>query len=419
PTVFTLAGTSQPGQSDGNASLASFYNPLNLTALADNVGPGTTSLFIADTLNGLLRRMDIANPLTATSSANVTVTVTTLAGQPSHRGATDGAGTGAGFSGASVATFSQPEGIVTDGKIAYVADSVNGAIRKIDLASSQVTTVAGPAQGFADGPAASAAFFQNAGLVWLPSQNVIYISDTGNGAIRKLDLSTQTVTTIAGTDAAGYVDGPLLSARFNHPYGILASPDGTKLYVADTGNNAIRLVDLAAGTVSTIAGNGGLGSADGIGPAARFAEPNGIAFDSTGNNIFISDFENHAIRELNLTTLAVTTLVGAAHKCGFADGPAASATLCTPAFVATDGRSLFWGDSDVGLLRVLDLNSMQVYTLAGDPGLMHMVDGDYIEKPGALVGPVRYNGVFGLAVAPDASFVLFTDKTANVVRIIH
>jgi len=418
PTVFTLAGTSEPGQGDGNASQAGFYNPLSFAALANNVGPGTTSLFVADTLNGLLRRVDIANPLTATSSASVAVT--TLAGQPSHRGATDGAGTGADFSGTSVATFSQPEGIVTDGEVAFVADSVNGAIRKIDLASSQVTTVAGPAQGFADGPATGgAAFFHNAGLAWVPSQNVIYIADAGNGAIRKLDLSTQTVSTLAGTDAAGFADGPLPSARFNNPFGILASPDGTKLYVADTGNNAIRLVDLTAGTVTTIAGNGGLGSADGIGPAARFAEPNGLAFDSTGNNIFISDFENHAIRELNLTTLAVTTLVGAAHKCGFADGPAASATLCTPAFVATDGRSLFWGDSDVGLLRVLDLNSMQVYTLAGDPGLMHMVDGDYIEKPGALVGPVRYNGVFGLAVAPDASFVLFTDKTANVVRIIH
>ncbi|HUX67813.1 MAG TPA: hypothetical protein VMV31_10025 [Terriglobales bacterium] len=418
PNVFTLAGTSQPGQSDGNAGQASFYSPLNFAALADNVGPGTTSLFVADTLNGLLRRVDISNPLTASTSASITVT--TLAGQPSHRGASDGAGTGADYSAASVATFSQPEGIVTDGTTAYVADSVNGAIRKIDLASSQVSTVAGPAQGYADGPATGgAAFFQNAGLAWLPSQNVIYIADTGNGAIRKLDLATQTVSTIAGTDAAGYVDGPLLSARFNHPYGILVSPDGTKLYVADTGNNAIRLVDLTAGAVSTIAGNGGLGSADGIGPAARFAEPNGLAFDATGNNIFISDFENHAIRELNLTTLAVTTLVGAAHHCGFADGPAASATLCTPAFIATDGRSLFWGDSDTGLLRVLDLNAMQVYTLAGDPGVMHMVDGDLLEKPGALVGPVRYNGVFGLAVAPDASFVLFTDKTANVVRILH
>lgn len=418
PTVFTLAGGSGPGQADGNSGAAGFYNPLNLTAVANLAGSGTTTLFVADTLNGLLRRVDIANPLTATNSASVNVT--TLAGQPSHRGNADGPGTGADFSGASTAEFSQPEGIVTDGKVAYVADSINGAIRKIDLASSTVTTVAGPASGFADGPATGgAAFFHNAGLAWLPSQNVIYIADTGNGAIRKLDLATSTVSTVAGTNASGYVDGPIASARFNNPFGILASADGTKLYIADTGNNAIRLIDLTAGTVSTLAGSGGLGSADGIGPAARFAEPNGLAFDATGNNIYISDFENHAIRELNLTTLAVTTVVGAAHICGAADGPAGSATLCTPAFITTDGHSLFWGDSDTGLLRVLDLNSMQVYTLAGAPGVMHMVDGDLVEKPGTLTGTVRYNGVFGLAIAPDSSIVLFTDKTANVVRIIH
>src|SRR6185437_5630077 len=131
---------------------------------------------------------------------------------------------------------------------------------------------------------------------------------------------------------------PLLTARFNHPFGVLASSDGTKLYVADTGNNAIRLVDLNLGTVSTIAGNG-------------------RAFDPDEKNIFISDFENEAIRELNLATGQVTTLVGNQHQCGFTDGPATSASLCSPAFVATDGRSLFWGDSNTGLLRVLNLGT--------------------------------------------------------------
>ncbi|HXR97043.1 MAG TPA: hypothetical protein VN709_04285, partial [Terriglobales bacterium] len=310
PQVFTLAGSSAPGQKDGTAAQASFYNPSGLTALADVVGPGTTSLFIGDTDNGLIRRMDINNPLTATSQAAVALSTSTLAGQPSHRGSADGVGTGPAFTGASVAQFSQPDGIVTDGKIAYVSDSLNGAIRKIDLATTNVTTVAGPHQGFADGPAASAAFFQNAGLAWVPSQNVIYIADTGNAAIRKLDLSSSTVTTVAGTNASGFADGSLTAARFNHPFGVLATADGTKLFIADTGNNAIRLIDLTAGTVTTIAGSGGLGSADGVGAAARFAEPNGLAFDATGKKLFISDFENQAIRELDLTTNAVTTVVG-------------------------------------------------------------------------------------------------------------
>lgn len=416
-SVFTLAGQPSPGQSDGGAGSASFFSPTNFASLADATGPGTTSLFVADTDNGLLRRVDVANPLTMTAGS-LSLKVTTIAGQPSHRGAADGPGTGADFSGASTATFSAPAGIVTDGKIAYVADSGNGAIRKIDLATSTVTTVAGPHQGFGDGAAGQAAFFQNAGLAWVPSQNVIYIADTGNAAIRKLDLTTQTVTTIAGTNASGYADGTFAQARFNHPFGILASPDGTKLYVADTGNNAIRLVDLTAGTVSTIAGNGGLGFLDGVGASARFAEPNGLAFDASGQNLFISDFENQAIRELNLASGQVTTIVGMARHCGKQDGPAAQASLCDPAFLTTDGRSLFWGDSNTGLLRVLNLTSMVVSTLAGQPGVLHMQDGDFTETPGELTGPVQYNGVFGLALAPDDSFVLFTDKTANVVRII-
>ncbi|MGH9415674.1 MAG: hypothetical protein ACRD01_03520 [Terriglobales bacterium] len=424
PTVYTLAGDIGAGQNDGASGGASFYDPSSVTALADNVGPGTTTLFVADSDNGLLRRLDFQNPLAATSAATAQATVTTIAGQPSHRGSTDGVGTGAHFSGASVATFSQPEGIVTDGTTAYVADSENGAIRKIDLATGQVSTVAGPHLGSSDGLGPEASFYKPGGLAWDQANNILYIADTGNAEIRKLDLATDIVSTIAGSHAqAAYVNGTFAAARFNHPYGILVSPDGTKLYVADTGNDAIRLIDLSAGTVSTLAGgdapNGGLGSADGVGNAARFAEPNGLVFDATGQNIYISDFENEAIRELNLSTLAVTTVVGFQHLCGFADGSAATATLCTPAFIATDGRSLFWGDSNTGLLRVLDFATNQVSTLAGSPGLMHMVDGDFTEAPGELIGPVRYNGVFGLALAPDDSFILFTDKTANVIRIIH
>jgi sugar lactone lactonase YvrE len=420
PAVFTVAGNPGAGQSDGAGGSASFYTVDNFAAVADANGAGTTTLFVADSDNGLMRRVDLANPLTATNAANVQANVTTLAGHPSHRGNADGVGTGPGYTGVSTAAFNQPTAIVTDGKVAYVSDGWNGAIRKIDLATTQVTTVAGPAQGYADGVGSQAAFYHNAGLAWVPSQNVIYIADAGNACIRKLDLTTDTVTTLAGVPSQpGLVDGTLAQARFNNPWGILASPDGTKLYVADTGDHVIREIDLTAGTVSTIAGSGGWGFVDGVGNQAEFKEPTGLAFDATGNNIFITDFEAEAIRELNLNTDAVTTIVGMQQSCGYADGPASSATLCNPAMLTTDGRSLFWGDSNTGLLRVLNLSTMQVSTLAGNPGEMHVVNGDMAEAPGELTGPVRYNGVFGLAVAPDDSFLLFTDRPENVVRIIY
>ncbi|MGH9467215.1 MAG: hypothetical protein ACRD1Y_07655 [Terriglobales bacterium] len=411
PMVYTVAGSVGPGAADGAGTAATFDQPVSLTALADLNGTGTTSLFVADDVNGLIRRIDISDPLTADSDSTIADQVSTLAGQPPHRGGTDGTG--------SAASFNQPEGIVTDGTIAYVADAFNGGVREINIATGAVTTIAGLHQGYEDGGGSSAAFYQNAGIAWVPSQNVLYLTDTGNGAIRKLDLSTDTVSTVAGTNQSGFANGPVASARFNHPFGILASADGTKLYIADTGNNMVREIDLTTGQVSTVAGSGGLGHADGPALQATFSEPNGLAWDANQQNIYISDFETADIRELNLATGTVTTIVGMNHVCGHDDGPAASATLCDPAFLASDGRSLFWGDSGMGLLRVMDLATQQVYSLAGAPGVMHQVDGSLTETAGELTGPVQYNDPFGLALAPDGSFILITNKNENDVRIIR
>ena len=415
-TVFTLAGQATPGYANGAGTQATFQGPRAVTVIANLNGANTTSLFIADTWNGLIRRLDLSNPLTATSSGNAAVTVSTIAGQTPNWGDNNGAGTGAGYSGTSTAQFYLPADVATDGKTAYVLDSSNNAIRTIDLATTQVSTIAGGYFGDRDGGAAQAAF-RNPQALALAGQD-IYISDTGNNAIRVLNLSANTVTTVAG-GTAGYTDGALASARFNHPYGLAVSADGTKIYVADTGNNTIRLIDLNAGTVSTLAGGPTPGGTDGIGTAAQFDEPVGVALSSDGNTLYISDYLNHVIRALNLTTDAVTTLAGKTGVCGHADGVGTAAEMCTPGLLATDGHTLFWGDTAVGLLRCMNLTSLQVYTLAGTPAVLHMQNGTYQEVPGALTGPVQYNQVFGLAVAPDASFVLFADRTANVIRILH
>lgn len=417
--VYTLAGQPGIGQSDGSGGQASFYGPLGITLAADLVGNNTTSIFVADTQNGLLRRIDFANPLSATSTATANSRVTTLAGQPPHWGDVDGAGTGSSFNNVSVARFDGPAGIVTDGTVAYVADSNNQSVRKIDLKSTDVTTVAGGGRGASDGPASQAGFDFPEGLALVAGQGVLYIADTGNSLIRKLDLNAQVVSTVAGGSSAGYVDGPLAAARFNNPYGIAATADGNKLYVADTGNNAIRLVDLQAGTVSTIAGGGGAGSADGTGKAAQFSAPMGVALSHDETILYVSDFNNHTIRRIDLGSGQVTTIAGQVNRCGHTDGFGTTATLCSPALLASDGNNLYWGDSTTGLVRAMNLSTGQVYTMAGTPAVLHMADGDYTEVPGALAGPVRYNTTMGVAVAPDASFLLFADDTANVVRIVQ
>jgi len=191
------------------------------------MAPTPLPLFIADTWNGLIRRLDLGNPLTATSIGNAAVTVSTITGQTPDWGGNNGAGTGGGYSGTSTAQFYLPTDVATDGKTAYVLDSSNNAIRAIDLATTQVSTIAA-LLGDRDGAATQAAF-RNPQALALAGQD-IYISDTGNNAIRVLNLSANTVTTAAG-GTAGYADGALASARFNHPYGLAVSADETKIYV--------------------------------------------------------------------------------------------------------------------------------------------------------------------------------------------
>lgn len=418
PLVYTLAGQAKPGESDGSGGEASFFNPRGITVIPDLLGDNTSSLFISDTGNGLVRRLDFANPLAANSTASANTAVSTIAGQDSHRGFADGAGTGPGYAGASVAMFDGPTGVVTDGVTAYVADANNAAIRAVDIATGDTSTVAGPGFGSSDGPAAAARFNQPEGLALSTPQRVLYIADTGNNEIRKLDLTARAVTTLAGATAPGFNDGALASARFNQPQGLALSPGGDKLYVADSGNNAIRVVDLVGGVVTTLAG-GTRGSRDGVGPAAQFNDPTGVALDATGKILYVSDYGNHTIRIIDLASGAVVTLAGQAGVCGATDGFGTAATLCSPALLASDGRTLFWGDSTTGLVRCLDLATGQVYTLAGAPGVLHMADGQYNEVPGTLNGPVRYNVTYGIAVAPDASFLLFADKTANLIRIVQ
>lgn len=419
PTVFTLAGNvNNSGDQDGPGNQASFNDPQDLTVIPDLAGAGTSALFVADTDNGLIRRIDVSSPTTAATSGTMTATVTSVAGQPPHFGYVDGAGTSTDFSTPSQALFNQPQGISTDGKVAYVADRMNHAIRKIDLATHAVTTVAGGNAGYVDGPALQAAFYLPSGVLFAPSLNVVFIADTDQSMIRKLDLSSMMVSTIAGSTSPGFADGVGAAAQFNHPYGMAVTKDGKTLYVADVGNNAIRAIDLATNTVTTIAGHN-YGYKDGIGMAAQFYDPTGLAFSPDEKTLYITDFNNHLIRKLDLTTMAVTTIAGQPNICGSHDGIGTAATLCSPAMLATDGKSLYWGDSLTSMVRVMNLQTGQVTTLFGKPGVAHLQDGDLTEVQGGLTGPVQSNEPFGVAVAPDGSFVLITDTHGNTVRILQ
>jgi DNA-binding beta-propeller fold protein YncE len=316
--VTTIAGTAGvSGSVDDTAAAARFYNPCGITTYG-------TNLYVADTYNSTIRKIVIAtgavttiagtalSPLGITTDGtgtNLYVTVfgnqtvckidiatqavTTIAGAANNSGSHDDTGT--------AATFNGPAGITItpDGTNLYVADFYNCTIRKIVIATGAVTTIAGTAGvcWSAVGIGAAAGFKGPIGITITPDGTNLYVADSFNYTVRKIVIATGAVTTIAGTAGlVGSADGTGAGARFYHPYSI--TTDGTSLYVADAGNNTIRKIVIASGDVRTVAGTpGNAGSADGIGAAAAFNSPQGIATDGT-TNLYVADSNNSTIRKI-------------------------------------------------------------------------------------------------------------------------
>jgi len=275
--VTTYAGSSSgtAGLANGISSAALFNGTNAVTVVLGGVNNGT--IYVADSSNNVIRKI--------TPAGNVT----TFAGSTSGAsGSRNGTGTGALF------TF--PEGVAVDsGGNIYVADTENNLIRKITSAGV-VTTLAGKAgvTGFADGTGTNATFnFPSA--VALDSANNVYVADSNNNAIRKITPGGA-VTTLAGTaPLQGVADGTGAFARFNFPSGLTVDAGGN-IFVADTNNNAIRKIT-PAGVVTTLAGRPGVaGSADGVGCAAGFNQPYGLAVDGSGV-LYIADTYNDTVRK--------------------------------------------------------------------------------------------------------------------------
>ena len=160
------------------------------------------------------------------------------------------------------------------------------------------------------------------------------------GSRQGVELSLCTVvTTFAGTGSTGSANGTGTSASFNYPGEI--TTDGTNLYVADYGNHLIRKIVISTGAVTTLAGTGSSGSANGTGTSASFHHPAGITTD--GTNLYVSDYENHLIRKIVISTGAVTTVAGTGSQ-GSANGTGTSASFYKPFGITTDGTNLYIAD---------------------------------------------------------------------------
>jgi DNA-binding beta-propeller fold protein YncE len=315
--VSILAGTTS-GYVNATGTSASFAMPTGV------VVDGSSNVYVTDSGNNAIRMV---------TSGGV---VTTLAGGVLDVTTDDGLG--------AAGHFQRPQGMAFDsGGNLVVADSMNSRIKKVTSAG-YISTFAGWNTGGHNDDVGTSAGFNQPLDVAIDSSDNIYVLDTWNMNIRKID-SSGNVTTLAGgngppgTTNGGYVNATGTYAAFYNPYGIAISPDGTTLYVADYSNNVIRKVVISTGVVTTLAGQGPPASGGftnaGTGAASQFNSPAGIVVDPTNTYIYVSDDGNSAIRRITISNGATSTLAGGT-TVGYLDGTGSTAQFNAPTRMTID-----------------------------------------------------------------------------------
>jgi trimeric autotransporter adhesin len=328
-TIVTAAGNGTEGFSGAGGAPTSAALNLPVGAAVDSAG----DIFIADALNNLVWEVSAA-----------TGTITVVAGT---------AGT-AGFSGdngaATSAELNSPSAVAVDsaGNL-YIADAGNQRIRMVSTGTGLIATIAGNGTGgfSGDGGPATGAELNDPQGVTVDSAGNLYIADIVNNRIRIVSAATGTITTIAGNGTAGFSGdgGPATSAELNNPDGVTLDSAGN-LYIADSANERIRVV--SSGTITTVAGNGTGGSTgdNGAATSAELNNPNSVAVDGAGD-LYIADTLNNRIRMVTAATGTITTIAGNGTLGSSGNGGAATgAELHTPISVALDSvGNLYIADS--------------------------------------------------------------------------
>ena len=285
-----------------------------------------------------------------------------------------------------------PAGLATDGRSIFVASSRNNTITAIDFATKSISILAGKTfeQGSNDGTGEAARFNSADGMV-LNGQD-LYLCDTNNSDIRKINIPSRVVSTFAGTaNIAGTEDGKGANAHFNLPTQI--TTDGKSLFVADSGNSAIRRISLADAAVKTIGGQpGSPGKVDGPPAKSQFSGPRGVAADS--KFVYVADTGNNLIRKLDIESLEVSTLAGTGEE-GDKNGPAEQAQFNNPGAICTDGTAVYVLDADNHAIRKINLATKEVSTVT------------------------QVNGHIGsgCSLSADGKQLYFSDTTQNSVEV--
>jgi hypothetical protein len=295
-------------------------------------------------------------------------TVSTFAGQAGVMGHTDATGT--------AATFDYPAGVAVLNGNLYVCDSVNSTIRQINLTTGAVTTIAGQpgVAGLLDNTGSGATYFNHPeGIVSDGTAN-LYVADSGNNVIRRIQLTPSfAVTTIAGNASVsppGFADGTGLNAYFSNPLGICYDSTGPSLYVADSGNSSVRQV---TSITNPVANTGAVVTLVGSPTTSTFYWPQGVVFVSP--NLFVVDSGYDAVFQVTTTPPGVATVLAGSGSAGDVDGTGTAAQFNWPEGIATDGTNLYVADTLNSVIRQVTINSGAVITFAGQGQVTGSSDG--------------------------------------------
>lgn len=295
-----------------------------------------------------------------------------------------------------------------DNERLFIADSGHHRILVTDFGGEIQTVIGSGIAGIADGVLEGAQFRSPQGMAL--RGDTLYVADTENHSIRLVDLEAQNVDTIAGTGVAGAgrIDGgPALSVSLRSPWDLALV--ARRLYIAMAGSHQIWMYDLDSGIVQAVVGTGAEGIVDGIPEEALLAQPSGIDADEDGV-LFVADSETSAIRQIDLiTNHEVSTLVGTGlFEFDDIDGDMPAARMQHPLGVEEDGGIVYVADTYNNKIRRIGLHTGLVATVAGtgEPGL---TDGAF--------GSARFHEPGGLSIAEDRIYV--ADTNNNAVRVLH
>jgi streptogramin lyase len=378
--VTTLAGNGTTTFANGTGTNATFNQPWGVA-----VDPSGT-VYVTDFANHRIRKIGtdaVQLPLNR-------AVVTTIAGNSAVSPFTDGTGTNA--------TFNQPYGIGVDsaGTI-YVGDYLNQRVRKITTAGV-VTTLAGQtARGSTNATGTNASFNDPTGIA-IDSAGIIYVSEQSGVRVRKVTPAGVT-TTLAGNGTQGYLDGTGTNAIFRLLVGITVDSSGT-IYVADDNDHRIRKIT-PADVVTTFAGTGTSGSANGTGTNASFSFPRGITIDLAGN-LYVADASNHRIRKITSGGV-VSTFAGTTS--GYLDGTGTNAQFNSPWGIAVDSG---------GILYVVDRGNNRIRRIT-PAGVVTTIAGSTSGYLDGIGTNTQFNSPTGIAV--DSGGILYVvDRGNNRIR---